>query len=297
MRLGKKLGARYLVDGSFIKIEQRVRISARLIDAGTGIQVAAERYDRSIDGLSGLRDEVVEMIVGSVAPEVLRAERHRVIRNPRKNATSYEHFLRGLEAHYRYTKGSNAEAQAHFQRAIEVDPRNAQAFALLASAMIHAVQLGWREDDRHNYAVADQLASRAVAIDPRAPFAHFSLGSTSMFLGRVDQALAEMRNAININPSHAAAHIIMAHLLCYIDKANEALEAAKRALRLSPVRPQTRSVAISGVASELFSGELRRGRNSWSGGSLPDSRKPPGAAICRSEFSGNLAGSPTPDRL
>jgi adenylate cyclase len=237
-QLGRELGARYLVDGSCNRVGQRVRVAARLIDAATGIQVAAERFDRSIDELADLQDQIAEMIVGSIAPEVLRAESHRVARRPRKNASSYEHFLRGLEAHYRYTKADNAEAQAHFRRAIEADPRNAQAYALLASAIMHAVQLGWREDDEHNYVVADQLAARAVALDPRAPFAHFSLGSSSMFLGRLDQALAEMRNAIRINPSHAAAHVIMAHLLCYVGQPNEALAAAERALRLSPYDPR-----------------------------------------------------------
>jgi len=146
--------------------------------------------------------------------------------------------LRGLAAHYRYTKTDNAEAQTFFRKAIEIDPRNAQAHALLVSAMVHAVQLGWREDEEHNYAVADQLASRAVGLDPRSPFAHFALGSTSMFMGRVDQALAEMQSAIRINPSYAAAYVIMAHLLCYVGRPEEALAAAKRALRLSPYDPR-----------------------------------------------------------
>jgi adenylate cyclase len=104
--------------------------------------------------------------------------------------------------------------------------------------MMHAVQLGWCEDDDHNYAVADQLASRAVALDPRSPFAHFALGSTSMFLRRIDQALTEMRSAIRINPSHAAAYVILAHLLCYVGRVDEALPAAKQAVRLSPYDPR-----------------------------------------------------------
>src|SRR5262249_14958061 len=84
-RLGKELGARYLVDGSVTKLGLRVRISASLIDTFTGIQVAAERYDRTIDALVELQDEIAAMIVGAIAPEVLRAERHRIIRKPRKN--------------------------------------------------------------------------------------------------------------------------------------------------------------------------------------------------------------------
>ena len=103
---------------------------------------------------------------------------------------------------------------------------------------MHAVQLGWREDAEHNYAVADGLARRAVALDPRAPLGHFALGSTAMFLGRIDEALIEMREAIRLNPSHAAAHAIIASLLCYVGRADEALDSARRALRLSPYDPR-----------------------------------------------------------
>ena len=237
-RLGKQLGARYVVDGSLARTGGGIRISARLTDAVTGVRLAAERFDRSIEELPDLQDQIAAMIVGSIAPEVLRAERHRAVLGSRKNASSYEHFLRGLEAHYRYTRTDNSQAQAHLRKAIEVDPRNAQAYALLASAMIHAVQLGWREDEQHSYAVADRLAARAVALDPRAPFAHFSLGSTSMFLGRIEQALEEMRNATRINPSHAAAYVIMAHLLCYVGQPDEALAAVERAVKLSPYDPR-----------------------------------------------------------
>jgi len=143
-----------------------------------------------------------------------------------------------MEAHYRYTKTDNAIAQGHLKKAIEIDPQNAQAYALLAHAIIHAVQLGWREDDEHNYRVADQLALRAIALDPRAPFAHFALGSASMFLGRIEQALRAMRETVRINPSHAAAHAIMAPLLCYVNEPREALDSVTWALRLSPYDPR-----------------------------------------------------------
>jgi adenylate cyclase len=234
----KKTGARYLVEGSVNKIGRRIRVAARLVDAVTGRQLASERFDRSLQEISEIQDQLAEMIVGSIAPEVLRIERHRVSHKPRKSDTSYEHFLRGLEAHYRYTKTDNAVAQRYFRRAIETDPQNAPAHAVLASAIMHAVQLGWREDSDHNYAVADEFARRAVALDPRAPVAHFALGSSSMFLGRIEEALIEMREAIRLNPSHAAAHAIMAPLLCYVGRADEALDSARRALSLSPYDPR-----------------------------------------------------------
>jgi tetratricopeptide (TPR) repeat protein len=146
--------------------------------------------------------------------------------------------MRGLAFHYRYTKEDNAEAQRLFRQAIEADPKNAQAYALLAHTILYAVQHRWREDDEHNYGVADKLAAQAVALDGRAPFAHFALGSTSMFLKRTEQALYELQEVIRVNPSHAAAYAVMAHVLCYMGRPAEGLQSIERALRLSPYDPR-----------------------------------------------------------
>jgi TolB-like protein/DNA-binding winged helix-turn-helix (wHTH) protein/Tfp pilus assembly protein PilF len=236
--LSKELRARYLLEGSVATIRQRVRITAQLIDATTGHYLVVERYERNLGELFDIQDEIVETIVGSIAPEVLKVERERVGQHRQLYPTSYNYFIRGLELHYRYSKGDNAEAQRFFRRAIEAEPKNAQAHALLAHAILHSAQQGWHEDSEHNYKTADMFAAHAVALDPRAPFAHFALGSTSMFLGRTEQALAEMQEAVRLNPSHAAAHAIMAHLLCYVGRPPEALESIKRALRLSPHDPR-----------------------------------------------------------
>ena len=236
--MSKSLGARYIIEGSVAKRGQRLRVSAQLVDAGAGHYLMAERYDRNIDELFDLQDEIVETIVGSIAPELLKAERERIGRQRRVNRTSYNYFIRGLEYHYRYHKEDNAEAQQLFRKAIEADSKNAQAYALLAHAMLYAVQHSWREDTEHNYEAADRIAMQAVRLDGRSPFAHFALGSTSMFLGRTEQALTEMQEAVRLNPSHAAAHAVMAHLLCYTGRPVEALDSINRALRLSPHDPR-----------------------------------------------------------
>jgi TolB-like protein/Tfp pilus assembly protein PilF len=236
--LSKQLGARYLLKGSVAKTGGRVRITAQLIDAANGQYLVVERYERNLSELFDVHDEIVEAIVGSIAPEVLKVERERVNRRQPPNPTSYEYFVRGLEFHYRYNKDDNAEAQRLFHKSIAADPKNAQAHAVLAHAMLYAVQHRWREDEEHNFRIADDLAARAIALDSRAPFAHFAFGSSAMFLGRTEQALAEMKEAVRLNPSHAAAHAIMAHLLCYTGRPTEALQSIEKALRLSPHDPR-----------------------------------------------------------
>jgi adenylate cyclase len=236
--LGKQLGARYLVKGSVAKTSRRVRITVQLIDATNGQYLVVERYERNLSELFDVQDEIVQAIVGSIAPEIFKVERERVNRRQPPNPTSYEYFVRGLEYHYRYNKYDNAEAQCLFRKSIAADPKNSQAHALLAHAMLYAVQHCWREDEEHNFQVADDLAARAIALDSRAPFARFAFGSSAMFLGRTEQALVEMKEAVRLNPSHAAAHAIMAHLLCYTGRPAEALWSIERALRLSPHDPR-----------------------------------------------------------
>jgi TolB-like protein/predicted Zn-dependent protease len=237
-QIGRKLGARYIVHGSYDRTGSRLRVAAQLIDAATGRQLASDRFDQHVEEVFEVRDQIAGMVAGSIAPELLKAERDRISRRPSRNPTSYEYFLRGMEAHYRYTQHDNRDAQQWLRKSIEADPRNAQAHALLASAMLHAVQHGWRNDAEHNYEVADSLATRAVALDPRAPLAHFSLASTSMFLGRIESAYAEMTEAIRINPSHAAAHALLANLLCFLGRPGDALKSVQVALRLSPYDPR-----------------------------------------------------------
>jgi adenylate cyclase len=236
--LGKQLGARYLVDGSAAKTTTRVQVTAQLIDATNGQCLLPERYERNVGDLFEIQREIVEAIVGEIAPEVLKIECDRVQQRQPSNPTSYEYFMRGLALHYRYTKEDNAEAQQLFRQAIDADPKNAQAYARLAHAMVYAVQHRWREDADHNCEIADKLATDALTLDSRAPSAHFALGSTSMFLGRTEQALAEMQEAVRVNPSHAAAHAVMAHVLCYMGRPAEGLQSIERALRLSPHDPR-----------------------------------------------------------
>jgi adenylate cyclase len=236
--IGRRLGAQYVMEGSFNRTNERLRISARLVDASTGIQMASERFDHSFQHFVEIQSEITEMIVGSLAPELLRVERIRANTKTARELGSYEYFLRGQEAHYRYTRTDNAIAQEFLKKAINTDRKNSAAYALLAHAIIHAVQLGWREDEEHNYRVADEYAKTSLSLDTRAPFAHFAFGATSMFLGRIGQALHEMRETVKINPSHAAAHAIMCHLLCYVEQPREALKSVEWALRLSPYDPR-----------------------------------------------------------
>src|SRR4029453_10591554 len=112
----------------------RVRISAQLVDARTGHHVWAERYDRDLEDIFALQDEMIETIIRAIEPELGRAERERARRKPPGNLNAWELFQRGLWHHYRFTKDDNAEAERCFHQAIEVDPPFGLPFASLPHA-------------------------------------------------------------------------------------------------------------------------------------------------------------------
>jgi adenylate cyclase len=145
--LGLQLCAKYIVEGSITQVGEAFRILARVIDTDTAFEISSGRFNCHVKELPVAYDQVTQMIVGSLAPEIIRAERKRVYQIPEYNLTAYLHFIKGLDLHYRYSRNYYAQAQKEFRKAIDEDPANPRAYALLAHSIIHAVQQGWREDE------------------------------------------------------------------------------------------------------------------------------------------------------
>ena len=237
-KVGRELGARYVLEGSVRKSGRRVRVTAQLIQADTGHHIIAERYDRDLTDLFTLQDEIVTTIGGAIEPELLKFERDRIADRPQRNEDAYELYQRGVWHHYRHSKADNAEAQAFFRRALAIDPQYPQAAAALALAVLNAAYFGWAADVESSYAEAFDLAQRAVAFDPRYPNAHFALGAVCMWTRRTDRAIAAFREAINLNPSFSAAHVLLGQMYVLRGDPAEAIAFAEKGIQLSPRDPR-----------------------------------------------------------
>jgi adenylate cyclase len=235
--LGRDLGVRYVLEGSVRKGGNRVRISAQLVDAATGHHVWAERYDRDLEDMFALQDEMIETIVRTIEPELGRAERERARRKPPGSLDAWELFQRGLWHHYRFTKDDNAEAARYFHRAIEVDPTFALPFAALAHACYWDALFGYAADVKKTLAEGLELARRAVSLDDREPFAHFALGRVQTLRAELDGAIAELEQAIEINPNFAHAYYGLGVALVWAGQPTQALDRIDTALRLNPRDP------------------------------------------------------------
>ncbi len=170
-----ELGVRYVLEGSVRKGGNRLRVTAQLIDASSGVHVWAERFDREIKDVFVLQDDITDALMASIEPELAKAEQQRAIRKPVENLDAWSWFQRGLWHHYRATKADNDEALRQIGKAIELDPNFSRALAALAHVHYWNALFGYTEHAKENLETGLSLAKRAVVADDKEPFAHFAL--------------------------------------------------------------------------------------------------------------------------
>jgi adenylate cyclase len=236
-QVAKELGVRYVLEGSVRKAGQRVRITAQLIDATTGRHVWAERYDRQIEDIFELQDEMSQTIAGAVEPELSAAERDRVLTKPPENLDAWESYQRGLWNMWFYEREPNFEAEVLLNRAMELDPRFAPAYAYATYVQYQRVIMGWSDDPQRNLELGKALAEKALALDDKDPIAYFALGRIHMMQGRHEDSIAALEKAIDLNPSFAQSHHGLGMALTLAGRLDEAKAALKMAERLSPRDP------------------------------------------------------------
>jgi len=239
-QVARELGIQYVLEGSVRKSGNRVRISAQLIDALTGSHVWANRYDRELEDIFAVQDELTEAIVAAVAPSFITAEARRVEHKPPDNFDAWDYVLRGNWFLARRNNDDNAEAIRLFEKALEIDPKSTAAHTGLAFALLYAVGFGWADDVDGARAAALAIGRRAVDQDPNDAEAHLALARASFAAGQLDAAAAACRSAVELNPNLASAEGFLAHVLSHRgDRGDydEALLHVEKAARQSPHDP------------------------------------------------------------
>jgi adenylate cyclase len=233
-RVGRELGVRHVLEGSVRKAGSRVRITAQLIDAGSGGHVWAERFDRDLTDIFSTQDEVVEKIVGALAVTLTRGEEQRLRRRGTSNVEAYEVWLRARELATRGTRESVVQSRPLYRRAIELDPAFAAPHAGLALAGIADYASDWAPDPAQALDEAERWARRAVELDGQDPVSHLALGSVLLWRRDHAGALAEFRRMIDLDPNFAQGHTATGLALMYASRAADALEPIATAMRLDP---------------------------------------------------------------
>ncbi|NIM98214.1 MAG: tetratricopeptide repeat protein [candidate division Zixibacteria bacterium] len=236
-QVAQDFGVRYVLEGSVRKAGNRVRITAQLIDAPNDHHVWAERYDRDLEDIFAVQDEITQSIVTSVGPEFLSAEMQRAQRKDVRSLDAWECVMRASSHHSRYTKQDVAEAQRLLRKAINLDPLSAGAFCLLAFTHLMQAQFGWSESVNQSIQEAAKAAQRAVAIDDRDAWAHTALGMVDLISRRYEDTIRRLEKAIDLNPSLANAHGALGQALALSGEYEAAVGQINKAIRLSPRDP------------------------------------------------------------
>ena len=236
-QVSEALGVRYVLEGSVQKAGKRVRVIAQLIDATTGHHLWAERYDRNMQGLFDLMDEISQKIAVALQVELTEGEQARIRHKTTDNLAAWGMVTKGSSLFERFTKDENTRARKLFKQALELDPAYAFAWTMLSWTHLIEVWLGYSESPDVSIQKAVTLAQKALALDDTQPDIHALLGGIYLLQGQHEQAIAEGQRAIALGPNHALSHVLLAMTMTYAGQPEIAIVLAKKAMRLTPYYP------------------------------------------------------------
>jgi adenylate cyclase len=234
-QVGRELGVRYVLEGGLRKAGNRVRVTAQLVEAETGNHLWAERYDRDLDDIFELQDEITEAVTIAIAPAIADAEQQRAMRKPPGNLDAWAAYQRGLWHLNKVSVEDVALAQKFFQQAVDLDPSFAGGYKGLAAVQGNAADFqgrGLPEALRS----AEALSRRAVTLDAADAEARSNLANALYRRGDYDGGLAETERAITISPNLAGAHGVRGATMIFSGRVKEGIAALERSIRLDPRR-------------------------------------------------------------
>jgi adenylate cyclase len=238
-KIAKELNVRYVVEGSVRKAGGKVRITTQLIEAESGKHLWAERYDRDFKDIFELQDEVLGKIVGALKITLTSTEQRSLARRETNNPEAYDAYLKGLKQESFFSKDANLESRRYFERAIELDPAFATAYAHLAQSYSLAQENSWTDKKEEFSKKALALAKKAVQLDDELPQAHWALGRivARPLVRDMDLALASMKRVIELDPNYADGYASYTNTLNYVGRAEEAIPFMEKAMRINPHYP------------------------------------------------------------
>jgi adenylate cyclase len=233
-RVGRELGVRYVLEGSVRRAGDRVRINAQLVDAEADRHVWAERFDRQMVDVFELQDDIVASIAATVGPEITLAEIVRARDKRPETLDAWDHYLQAMASYHRMTKDDVASAISHLEKAIEVEPEFANAYALLGLCHAHIGLRGWVRPARQAFEESHRFAEEAIRLAPSSPETNQALAFVLSITGEAERAITAARRAIDLNPNYADAYAVLGHALIFCGDLEGGLVACQRAERSSP---------------------------------------------------------------
>jgi adenylate cyclase len=236
-QVAEELGVRYVLEGSVRKAEDKVRITAQLIDALKGHHLWSERYDRELKDIFVLQDDITKKIITALQVKLTEGEQARTASKGTNNLDAYLKCLQAWETLRHFNRESNALAKKLADETIALDPEYPLAYRVLSATHQMDVWLGTSKSPKQSLTKAIELLQKAIALDDTYAEAYGDLGFLLSMKEQHDKAVATAEHGVALNPNAADAHMKLGHTLRFARRYEESIHEYKIAIRLNPIPP------------------------------------------------------------
>jgi adenylate cyclase len=236
--IAREFNVDYVVEGSVRKSADRVRVTVQLIDGETETHVWADRYDRKLEDIFAIQDEVTAAIVATLRGRVEAATHERMKRKRTENLAAYEYVLTGKVLHHWSARESNSEALRMLEKAIELDPEYAHAHAWKACVVGQAWTHGWDDNPEASVKLIAEELEIALSLDDNDADVHRILAALNLNFNRHDKATYHQERALSLNPNSDLIVVQQGELLTWLGKPEDGIDWIRKAMRLNPYHPE-----------------------------------------------------------
>ncbi len=235
--VARALGAKYLLEGSVRKAGGRVRVSVQLVDGETGHDLWANRYDRPLDDVFAIQDDITLRVAIALQVELTEAELKKQGAKRTGSLSAWDYFLRGMSHLHRDRCDENALARDSFRAALEIDPAYGEAWAGLGWSHLEDYDFKCADDVEASLTSAYEAARKGVMLDEGSALTHYVLSTAYVWRGQLAMGLEELRRVLELNPYFARAHLALGNRLDLAGQSDEGIAGLRRALELNPRDP------------------------------------------------------------
>jgi len=236
-QVAEDLGVRYVLEGSVRKSGDRIRVTAQLIDAISGKHLWAEQYDRPLEDIFAVQDEITFKILNALHFKLTGDETFNSCARGTDNLNAYLKLLQGREFFYRTNIEGNHKARKPLEEAIAIDPKYSTAYCMLAFSHMMDVFYGSSKSPKESLAKAFELTKKAISFESSCPLPYVTLAWCYLFSRQHAKAVAACKRSVDLDPNFSMGYAFLALTLCYAGEPDEALVSAERSIRLNPKPP------------------------------------------------------------
>ena len=246
--VSRELGVKYVLEGGVQKAAGQLRVTAQLVDATTGAELWAERYDRPLRDVFSVQDELVRRIVTTMGLQLILWDRTGLQRlKGTDNLEAYDYDLRGWQYFYTLSREGYPKAREMWEKAIQLDPKYAEAYAGVGFTYFFEAVFFQSSGSSQALDQAYQWAQKAIALNDSEPWAYMILGVLDLMERRYDQAISEAQRAVTLAPNSSDGYFWLARILTFSGRPMEALVAAEKGVRLNPRHPEYCLIQVAGA--------------------------------------------------